>query len=305
MIYIFTGDNDFLIKSEVSNLINTFNSTNRDFDIEKLDGDSLTLDQLKENLSTLSFFTSKRIIILQDLDKIKNIGDEIKEIFKNLDTELELIIIAKGIDKRSSLYLTLKKQGNFKEYKKLSGYDLIRWSESYINKNKVEISNNDLSYLISRVGDDQFLLKNELDKLMLLGNEITKKEINELTDQSINSKIFDLLNSAFEGNKNRTLQLYDEQRYLKVEPELILSMISWQLTNLAFVVLGENLRQDELMEVSKLSPYTISNTKKLINKIDYSKLVELISELSDIDYKIKTSSFNLDEVLKNYLLSIS
>ena len=82
-------------------------------------------------------------------------------------------------------------------------------------------------------------------------------------------------------------------------------MISWQLTNLAFVVLGENLRQDELMEVSKLSPYTISNTKKLINKIDYSKLVELISELSDIDYKIKTSSFNLDEVLKNYLLSIS
>ena len=59
MIYIFTGDNDFLIKSEVSNLINTFNSTNRDFDIEKLDGDSLTLDQLKENLSTLSFFTSK------------------------------------------------------------------------------------------------------------------------------------------------------------------------------------------------------------------------------------------------------
>ena len=305
MIYIFTGDNYFLIKSEVSNLINTFNTTNKDFDIEKLDGDNLTIEQLKENLSTLSFFTSRRIIILQDLDKIKNIGDEIKEIFQNLDTELELIIIAKGIDKRSSLYLTLKKQSNFKEYKKLSVYDLIRWSESYLNKNKVEISNNDLNYLISRVGDDQFLLKNELDKLMLLGNKITKKEINEITDQSINSKIFDLLNSAFEGNKKRTLQLYEEQRYLKVEPEVILSMMSWQLTNIAYILLGEDLRQDELIEISKLSPYTISNTKKLINKIDYSKLAKLISELSDIDYKIKTSSFNLDEVLKNYLLSIS
>jgi len=305
MIYIFTGDNDFLIKSEVSNLINTFNTTNKDFDIEKLDGDNLTIEQLKENLSTLSFFTSRRIIILQDLDKIKNIGDEIKEIFQNLDTELELIIIAKGIDKRSSLYLTLKKQSNFKEYKKLSVYDLIRWSESYLNKNKVEISNNDLNYLISRVGDDQFLLKNELDKLMLLGNKITKKEINEITDQSINSKIFDLLNSAFEGNKKRTLQLYEEQRYLKVEPEVILSMMSWQLTNIAYILLGEDLRQDELIEISKLSPYTISNTKKLINKINYSKLTKLISQLSDIDYKTKTSSFNLDEVLKNYLLSIS
>jgi DNA polymerase-3 subunit delta len=305
MIYIFTGDNDFLIKSEVSNLINTFNTTNKDFDIEKLDGDNLTIEQLKENLSTLSFFTSRRIIILQDLDKIKNIGDEIKEIFQNLDTELELIIIAKGIDKRSSLYLTLKKQSNFKEYKKLSVYDLIRWSESYLNKNKVEISNNDLNYLIRRVGDDQFLLKNELDKLMLLGNKITKKEINEITDQSINSKIFDLLNSAFEGNKKRTLQLYEEQRYLKVEPEVILSMMSWQLTNIAYILLGEDLRQDELIEISKLSPYTISNTKKLINKINYPKLTKLISELSDIDYKTKTSSFNLDEVLKNYLLSIS
>jgi DNA polymerase III delta subunit len=155
------------------------------------------------------------------------------------------------------------------------------------------------------VGDDQFLLKNELDKLMLLGNKITKKEINEITDQSINSKIFDLLNSAFEGNKKRTLQLYEEQRYLKVEPELILSMMSWQLTNIAYILLGEDLRQDELIEISKLSPYTISNTKKLINKINYPKLTKLISELSDIDYKTKTSSFNLDEVLKNYLLSIS
>ena len=140
---------------------------------------------------------------------------------------------------------------------------------------------------------------------MLLGNKITKKEINEITDQSINSKIFDLLNSAFEGNKKRTLQLYEEQRYLKVEPELILSMMSWQLTNIAYILLGEDLRQDELIEISKLSPYTISNTKKLINKINYPKLTKLISELSDIDYKIKTSSFNLDEVLKNYLLSIS
>ena len=82
-------------------------------------------------------------------------------------------------------------------------------------------------------------------------------------------------------------------------------MISWQLTNLAFTIFGKNLNQSELAEVSGLSSYTISNTRKLVGNLDEIKLTNLISELSEIDYKSKTSSFNIDEALKNFLLSIS
>lgn len=305
MIYVFTGDNDYLINFEVNKLVEELKKNTINLEVEKLEGEEINVQRLKEILNTLSIFSTKRIIIINDIDKIKNIGESIKEITENFDENIEFIIILKDIDKRLSIYSNLKKEKNFREINKLKTHELKDWAREYLSAFNVKIDSNDLIFLIDRIGDDQFMLKNELDKLMLISKNITREDIYQLSEASINSKIFDLLNSAFEGNKKNTIKLYEEQIYSKVDPNYILAMITWQLTNLAFVIFGKNIPQEELVKISKISPYTISNSRKLLDKIDQDKLKNLISNLSDIDYKTKTSSMSLDEALKNFLLTIS
>src|SRR3546814_19438404 len=59
------------------------------------------------------------------------------------------------------------------------------------------------------------------------------------------STIFELLDAALSGNTRRALELYEEQRSMKVEPQQIIAMLAWQLHVLAVVKAAGERRSEE------------------------------------------------------------
>lgn len=297
MNYVLCGSNDYLINQKLHSILDEQKKLHPQLDIEKIYCDESDLVTLKNICMSGNLFTTDRVIIIYSPLSLKGFNDEFEELIKISDDETTLIFIEKKLDKKSKFYSFAKKQDNFFELNKLSRPELISWIASYISKEGGLVDNSSAAYLVDRVGDDQYNLSNDASKLILFNKRVNKESIDLLTQASVSSTIFDLLNYAFNLDTVRALKIYLEQRYLKVEPDQILSMLSWQLSNLALVRYSEG--------DSGLSSFQVNKARRLLNKVGEDKIKSLISKLSNIDYKSKTSPISLDEALMNYLVTIS
>jgi DNA polymerase III subunit delta len=305
MVITLTGDNSFLIRSELSKQVEQFKKEHGDLGLEKIDGYDRTLEALKQSVSGYSFLSPNKLVVLIGPSKIKGFGEQIEQLVSDLPETTTLIIVESNLDKRLSYYKYLNKNTDYRDYSGLSGPQLTDWVVSYASSAGGKIDRQQANYLISRVGSDQMLLSSEIEKLILYSKDITQGSINALTDKSADSTIFELLDAVFSSNPKAALGLYIDQRQQKVEPEQILSMLSWQIHTLSLYMSSKNLAFDDVVKQSKMSPFALQKARKVASKLSMGKLRDLVSDLSLMDVRSKTENFDLDEGLKNFIVELS
>jgi DNA polymerase-3 subunit delta len=217
----------------------------------------------------------------------------------------DVVIVEPKLDKRLSYYKLLKKVTDFKEYKGLDGEGLAKWLVHEAKDRGGAISTGDARYLVERVGAEQQMVSNELDKLIIYDPKVTRETINLLTEPTPQSTIFELLESAFAGNRKRTLELYTEQRALKVEPQQIVAMLTWQLHIVALIKAGGERSPDQIAKDAKLSPYVVKKSVNIARRLSLQDLKNHIDRLLNIDIKSKTTTYDIDEALQHFLLALS
>src|SRR5262249_47016124 len=125
-----------------------------------------------------------------------------------------------------------------------------------------------------------------------------------LTVKNPQSKVFDLLDATFSGNKKRALELYDEQRAQKVEPQAIIAMMAWQLDLIALAFYGQGKDANQIAKDAGVSPYPVMKAQRLATKLDEIKLKRMVQQALEIDEMGKTTPLDLDEALKTYIITI-
>ncbi len=301
MIVTFSGNNSFLINGE----LNKLKAKLDDLAIVSLDGRESSLEDIKMEIQSYSLFTNKRLVILFEPSKARGFDEYVEQIEADTPETTMVIIVETAMDKRTSYYKFLQKNTNYKSFDKLAVPALVKWASDYASEQGGKLAASDASYLIDRVGDDQLLLSQEIAKLILYSPAINKQTIDLLSEQSASSTIFELLDAAFSLNSPKALRIYADQRLQKVEPMQILAMISWQLNTLALYMTSKNLAEPEVLSRSGLSPYTLSKARQIATKISFSNLKSLVNDLAGLDLRSKTTSFDLDEGLKNFIVGLS
>lgn len=304
MITTLTGNNSFLIKAELNKLRDEFISKYGDFGYEKVDGEEASPERLVEAATSLPFLAPKKLVVLRNPGSQKQFADNIENFISNVPDTTDLVIVEPKIDKRSVLYKVLKSQTDYKVLAQPDTQNLNTWIVQYVKQQAGRISLADANYLIDRVGQNQQLLANELDKLLLYNPEINKQEIDLLTEPTPHSTIFELLDSAFAHDEKKVMKLYKEQRALKVEPQQIMAMLAWQLHILLIVKTAGNKSADEIARQAKLSPFVVRKTMNIAKQINYGQVHDLINRALELDVKMKSKNIDSDEALKYFLLTI-
>ncbi len=305
MIVVLTGANDFLRKAELKKLTNAFLREHDAMAIEKLDGEEASAERMQAAVSSLPFLTSRKLVILRDPGKQKVFAEKIVDILKEVADTTDLIIDEPKLDKRLSYYKTLKKDTDFREFTELDANGLTTWAAGYAKEQGGMVSTGDARALIDRVGPNQQLIKSELDKLLAYNPQITRQTIELLVDPMPQSSVFELLDAAFQGKTARMLQLYHEQRALKVEPQAIIALIAWQLHVLAVVKTAGERSPDEISRAAKLNPYVVRKSLGLARHLSLPQVKRMVSDLLALDIRMKTVSVDADEALQLYLLKLS
>src|SRR4030095_7858004 len=160
----------------------------------------------------------------------------------------------------------------------------------------------DANYLVERVGVNQQLLSNELAKLIAYDPNISRKTIDLLTDPTPQSSIFDLLDAALAGKTKRALQLYQEQRAMKVEPQQIIAMLAWQLHILALVKTAGDRDSATIAKEAKINPFVVRKSQGIARRLSFNEIKALIHRTLELDIRLKSEQIDADDTLLLYLL---
>lgn len=305
MIITLTGSNDFMLRQELRRLRQKFIEAYTDMGLENYDGQEVDPTQLPSILQALPFLVEKRCIIFRQPSAQKAVQEALEQLLGTVTNTTELIIVEPKLDKRTSYYKALQKQTDFREYKELDERGLARWLIEQAKLENATLSQADAHYLVQRVGTNQLMLANELQKLIDYQSAITKQTINEMTEPNPQSSVFDLLDAALAGNKQKTTQLYHEQRQQKVEPLAIMGMLAWQLHVIALLKTAGERSQTEVASQAKVSPYVLSKSQSIARKISLTDIKNWVHDGAQLDIRLKRQPIDADEAMLNYLLSFS
>lgn len=299
-----SGDNIFELEEALSVYTDDYIDREGDFSIERISAEDIELSRLYDAIHGVPFLANKKLIIIKRLSKNKKLLEDIEHILADVPDSSEVLLVEPKLDKRSAYYKYIKANTDLRTYQVHDSRQLISWLQNYVKTEGGTITSNNTAYLIARLGENQLLLKNEIQKLILFNDQITQQSINELTEATPQSTIFNLLESAFSGNRKQVFALYSEQRKLKVEPAQIVGMLAWQLHILALMKTAGDRSTEQIAQESKLNPYVIRKSQNIARRVTLPKLKQLIGGLIAVDVKIKRTSIDTDDILQAYLLGL-
>ncbi len=233
------GDDEFAVKKRAKEIYQTWCEELGGMDHEIIDasvansGDSLTaISKLREALNTLPFFGSGKVVWLRDCSFL---GDEraasaqaVAETLSELAEELKnfqwqsvrLLISAGKVDKRKTFFKTLDKIGSVENFTALSA-DEKDWVEraevaarTAVREQKMEISEEALAELVSRVGPNARQLESEIEKVCLFVGERKKIEFADIAaicTRNKTARAFALGDALGDRDLPRLLKRLDEE----------------------------------------------------------------------------------------------
>jgi DNA polymerase-3 subunit delta len=304
MVFSLTGNNTFALRNRLNDIVDMFIKEHGELALERIDAEEVEAQVILDALQNLPFLATKKMVVVRNLSQNKEGAEKIEQIINAAKEDTELILYESSIDKRTAYFKTLKSKTQLEDLRELDARGLAKWLVEEAKKRGGELKAADAGYLVDRAGTDQALISNELDKLIIYNPKISRQNIDLLTDPLPQSKVFELLDAAFSGRKSRALELYEEQRAQKVEPQKILAMIAWQLQLLALTKYADGKSTAAIAKDVGMNPYPISKAANLSHKLDEEKFNNMVKFACEIDLKSKTKTYDLDEALKTYITTL-
>lgn len=234
-IYLLTGEEPFFIQQILRGFREkVLEEASRDFNYDHFQGESLDPRQVLMTAKTFPLFSARRLVIIQNADLIK---DEREALLSYLESPCDttvLVFVAAKPDMRKKLFTALKKKGAAIHCAPLTEQALPGWIAQEGKRRGVSLSEEATWYLKERLGNDLFLIQQEIDKFSLHSSD--KKEVSlEMVQQLIaggrSHSIFELVRAVGEKNLKRSLTLLSSLLEEGEHPLFILTMLTrqWRL----------------------------------------------------------------------------
>ena len=304
MIVLLCGENEFAVSAAYQKKVSDFLVQHDAFGLERLDGETLEPTQLSGALLQLPFLASKKLVVVKSIFANKLSSEKLIEILPYVPDEVDVVLVDSKADKRTRLYKTMLKNGQVIEHKNLSGSGLEKWAVSYAAESGGSILPATAAYLVDRVGDSQILLAREIEKLAPLG-DMSMAHIDELTEQTMQSTVFELLDKVFAGKQAGALDVYDRLVVVKTDPSEIIALVGWQLHVLALVKYAGPGAPSDVAKLTGLHPYVVGKALNVVRSLTSDQLKYAVSRTLEVDVQIKTGLVDAASAAKVLIAELS
>jgi len=297
-VYLLYGEERYLVKhyeKYISNAVIT--DDERDMNLDILDGKDFSTKKAVDAAETAPFFADYRVLILRDTGIFetgkKNESETMNEFLKNIPESTILIFVESKVDKRSSLYKNVSKQGLAYEFSSLKENELCEWANRHFKSYNVSVDVQNIYYLIRRVGCDMGTLASEIQKLALYKgaeSEITTADIDNICKKSLELNIFELVDAAATKNAGLALDIFNNLLLMKESPIMVIIMIARQLRLVlqCKTLKEKGLNPQEISQKTGLRSFMISDCLRQGSNFDSKNLEDAIKRCLEADLNIKT-----------------
>jgi DNA polymerase-3 subunit delta len=305
MIKALVGENQFTIHGALDKLQHSFIAEHGDLALERLDGEEASYEHLLGAIESLPLLSARKLVIIKNGSLNKEFNEQISEVLKRVGEGTDLVIVETKLDKRTQYFKQLKKLEDFVACEPIDAWTAPDWMITYVKEQGGILTNADARFLVERVGLNQQLLASELNKLLSYNLTINRQIIELLSEPTPQGTVFQLIDTLFAGNSTRALMLYEEQRKQRVEPQAIVGMLAWQLHLIAIAKTAAHMSAQQIAKDAKASPFAIEKSMRIANKLSLAQLKQLVRDIAELDYRIKTTNIDADVSLRQSIIDIA
>ena len=307
--YLFESIDTTLLDKKIDSIINELSFN--DASISSYDLEESLLEKALEDLDTYSFLTTKKVIIIRNIESVKydDFKDDFDHLFKYLSNPIEdnlLIIVGHHFTNTSKV---------IKELKKYCKYELIEVNSKSFIRNKLKdytLNQSTINLIDELCLGDITRISNECDKLINYKSNdkvITNDDVNLLVIQKLDDPkdlTFAFSRSLALKDKKNALNDFRELLKYNFEPFMLIGLLASQIRIIYQVKLLEDNRSDKEIAsiLEEKSEYRIKKTRELTRYYSKDDLLQLMIKLSDIDYSLKTSDNDPINLIETFILNI-
>jgi DNA polymerase-3 subunit delta len=315
MFYILYGQDDFSLNQAVEKIkaglgdreMVATSTTN-------LEGQHLTLSELRNKCGAVPFLSSHRLVIVDGLlgrfevkqSRPRSVkgksGNGLGE-WEGLASYIEqmpettvLMLVDEEVKGHNPLLKKLSPLAEVKTFPLLRGRDLKAWIQQRVRGEGGDITPQAVNLLVELIGGDLWAMNGEIQKLLLYSQErpIGEDDVRQLVSHVQEANIFALVDAVAEGRTELAQKILHRLYYEGVAPTYILVMITRQFRLIAQAKdLGPGLSRLQIQDRLGLkSSYSLDKTLSQAKLYDFEGVKRAYDKLLETDLAIKTGKYS-------------
>lgn len=314
-IYFLMGEEPYYIDA-ISDYIeaNILAEEEKGFNQMVLYGRDVTIDEIVGNAKRYPMMAERQVVIVKEAQDLSRTIEKLVSYAENPQPTTVLVMNYKykKIDKRKTLYKTIKKTGVVFESKKLYENQVADWIRRVLSGQNYTISPKASQMLVEFLGTDLSKINNELEKLKIIlpeGTQITPEHIEENIGISKDYNNFELRKAIGERNNAKAFKIINyfannpKDNPMVVTVSLLFNFFS-QL--LHFHGLHDKNPRN-VASALKINPYFVNEYVSAARNFPMKKVSSIVSTLREFDVKSKGVNSNAvpqGDLLKELLVKI-
>lgn len=320
IFYFYAGD-EALVRSAAQKAAHPF--TLEDSEVTVLDGPTPSVEDIVLAAGTISFFGGKRLVEMPLVRPSAYSDKDLQEFCDVLqDTENAVFILTSVLDEKfgrirpgkreQKLITTCEKLGYCAQLVKPNRTTLQSMAQNWAGELGASFAPGADAALLDRCGEDQFLLRNEIEKLAALSNytAITRDMVQALGTVTLDADTFDMVKLVTSGRTVQALQKLRVLLALQNEPILIAGALISNYLDIYRMFIAKKSRH-ATADAAKAFGYTgkwnyrLGNAESAAARLDRRQMDTSIEILQRLDLDLKGSRLDADILLQKALCELS
>jgi len=322
LLYILIGQDDFSIRQSLEEIKKGIGDqallvTNT----ITLDGQQVTLDQLRTVCETVPFLAEKRLVIVNGLlERVesKSKSSRKKKIAQPANQQSEyrsladcisripdstvLVLIDGRIRSDNPLFKELSAKAEVRSFPLLSDAKLRQWIQKRVGEEGGSISPQAVDSLARLVGANLWVMASEIDKLILFasGRRIEAEDVDMVVSYAQQSNVFVMVDAILEFKAGAAEQLLQQLLQRGAAPAYLLAMLVRQVQMMVQVKELKNQGKSKIEIQNKLglvSEYALRKTLEQADRYSWEQLKNVYNKLLEADLAIKTGKYDSELAL--------
>ncbi|ASS76118.1 DNA polymerase III subunit delta [Tumebacillus algifaecis] len=290
-----------------------------DFSFTRIHYDETPIQLAVQEAETIPFMSEHKVVHVQNCvaftsGKSPRVDHDPDVLQRYLDnpapyTTLILTVPTEKLDERKKLTKAAQKSASVVQFTALKEQECRDWIGAEVRRQGVQITSDGVGRLILSVGTNLRLLRSEIEKLALYagaGGTIDEASVDAVATRTMEQNIFVFIDEVVRVRIEKAMRMMYDLLKNKEEPIKLLFMITRQV-RLMYQVKVQSGRGYSLQQIAQqvgAHPYAAKVAKEQGNRFSVKVLEQLLKDLAEIDYKIKTGQLNDRTALEMFLLSM-
>lgn len=295
--YLLYGEEIYLIKQYRNKLKNAMVSEGDTMNFSSYEGAGIDQKAIIDLAETMPFLAERRVILIENSGLFKKDGEELGEYLPTMPESTFFIFVESEVDKRSKIYKAVGKVGNAIEFKTQTDELIAKWVGGRIKKEGKQITQGAYKLFISKTGNDMENIDKEIEKLIcycLEKDVIEETDVNAITTEQIENKIFDMVDAITSHNQKLAFDLYYDLLALKEPSMRIMYLITRQFRILSNVksMTGRGSANKEIAEKAGCPAWAVGKLQAQCRSFSLEQLKNAVKDGIKYEEMVKTGYMN-------------